>query len=255
MTSEMTEKRSFERTALAAILLAASMWTHADCGRDQFYDPRDIEQKSPLARPHSDFDRTRRLAMQGLAAEERNLAAFYDTGYMVSLCREKARYWYTRAAERGDEYALEWLERHDSMERLRSGPECFGDACFQSGRGPQKTVLMSRPNGMFFATAAVNGKGTHALIDTGATWVTMGTKTAQELGVNAAGGRERRLQTGNGVINARGVTLDSVKVGNITLNQVEAVVTETDNPLIIGMSFLRRLNVNTSGNAMTLVKP
>ena len=248
------KKHRITKAALVAILLACG-YAQADCGRDQFYDPRDIEQKAPMTRPHGEFERTRRLAAQGVAAEERNLAAFYDTGYMVTMCREKARYWYSRAAERGDEYAMEWLERQESLERIRKGPECFGDACLQGTRGPQKTVLTSRANGMFFASASVNGKSAQALIDTGATWVTMGPKTAQDLGINPAGGRERRLQTGNGVINARTVTLDSMKVGNITLKEVEAVVTDNDNPLIIGMSFLRRLNVNTSGNSMTLVKP
>jgi predicted aspartyl protease len=45
-----------------------------------------------------------------------------------------------------------------------------------------------------------------------------------------------------------------VTIGNITLNEVEAVVSEADHPLLIGMSFLGRLTINTHGNGMMLVK-
>ena len=254
MNHNLMNKHRIARGALAAMLLASGL-AQADCGRDQFYDPRDIEQKAPIARPHADFERTRRLAAQGVAAEERNLAAFYDTGYMVSMCREKARYWYSRAAERGDEYAMEWLDRHESLERLRKGPECFGDACFQNSRGPQKTVIVANHRGMFLTSVMINGKRHEGLIDTGATTVAMSPKLAQEIGIAYSDAPVVRGKTANGVVQGRAVKLATMTVGSITLKDVEAAVLESDVELLVGMSFLRRLNVNTSGNSMTLVKP
>lgn len=241
--------------AAAAMLLASSAYAQTDCGKDQFFEPRDVEQKAPLVKPHADFERTRRLAMQGVAAEERNLAAFYDTGYMVTMCREKARYWYSRAAQRGDEHALEWLARHEALERLRAGPECFDGGCFGNAGGPQKLVVFMRPNGMFFANGSINGKPIEGLIDTGATFVSMGTKTAQQLGISYENGKPIRTSTANGVANKKLVMLEAVTVGPITLQNVEAAVGETDQHLLIGMSFLRRLTVSTNGNAMTLSRP
>ena len=241
--------------ALAGLLLAGSVCAHANCDREQFYDPRDIEQKAPLARPHADFERTRRLAMQGVAAEQRNLAAFYDSGYLVSLCREKAAQWYAKAAQQGDEAAQEWGERHAAMERLRAGPECFGESCSALATGPRKVVIVSRPNGMFRTNVTINGKTREGLIDTGATTVALSAKLAQELGIVYADGPVMRGKTANGIVQGRGVKLDTMSVGSITMKDVPAAVLESDVDLLIGMSFLRRLQVSTSGNAMTLSRP
>lgn len=199
--------------------------------------------------------KTYRLAKSGVAAEARNLAAFYDTGYMVSLCREKAEYWYARAAQQGDEYAREWIERQDALERMRSGPECFGEQCATAAGGPQKTVLVADSNGGYSANVTINGKTVRGIIDTGATFVSMSAKTAQELGIAHENGKPIQTRTANGVASKRLLTLATVTVGNITLPRVEAAVGEAEHPLLVGMSFLRRLSVNTNGGAMTLVKP
>jgi aspartyl protease family protein len=51
------------------------------------------------------------------------------------------------------------------------------------------------------------------------------------------------------------VTLDSVKVGNITLNQVDGLVQENGLPIILlGMSFLNRTEMRRDGEQMVLTK-
>ena len=243
------------RAGPCAALILCAFSVQADCGRERHFGPHDVTQQAALARPHADFVKTYRLATAGVAAEARNLAAFYDTGYLVSMCREKALYWYTRAAEQGDEHAREWLERHMAVERLREGPECFGEQCAAAGSGPRTTTLLAGPNGAYAANVTINGKTVRGIIDTGATLIAMSAKTAQELGLTFAAGRQLQMRTANGTITSRGITLGAVTVGNITLTQVEAAVSESDHPLLVGMSFLKRLTVNTSGGAMTLVKP
>lgn len=61
--------------------------------------------------------------------------------------------------------------------------------------------------------------------------------------------------TAAGVQKAWKVTFNTVKVGGITLNQVEGMVVEAPiNPALLGMSFLNRTNMKREGLTMTLVQ-
>lgn len=250
------QKTAIMRAGVVAALFLCALSARAACGPEQYFGPQDVSQQSPLARPHSDFDQTRRYAAQGVAAEERNLAALYDSGYLVSMCRDKAVYWYARAAQHGDDIAKEWIERYAAAERLRNGPECFGDACMTTvSDGVAKTVLKPGPGGSYATMVTINGRKVPAIIDTGASFVSMSAKTAQSLGIEYTNGRALSMKTANGSVSMHATILDTVSIGNLMLRQVEAVVGEADHPVLIGMSFLRRLTITTSGNTMTLAKP
>ncbi|MGZ5089554.1 MAG: TIGR02281 family clan AA aspartic protease [Burkholderiales bacterium] len=243
--------------ALLAVLASNSGISNAHaCGAEAYFGPEDTDNKNPLKLPHPDFQKTRQLAARGDAAEERNLGAYYDSGYLVSPCREKAAGWYAKAAKHGDAVAIAWMQRHSALQDVRNRLECFGDNCLVSSRdGFQKTVLQRGPGGNYTAVVSINGKTVRGLVDTGATFVSMSARTANELGVSYRTGKQVQMITANGTTVDRAVMLSSVTVGNITLDQVEAVVGEADHPLLIGMSFLGRLTINTDGNGMTLVKP
>jgi clan AA aspartic protease (TIGR02281 family) len=240
-----------------AILSSSAGFSHADsCGAEHYFAPHDSGNTTPLKSPHADFKKTQRLAVSGNPEEEANLGAYYDSGYLVSPCREKAAYWYAKAAMHGDALAKAWLDRHSAMERVRKNSECFGDTCFASpAEGVQKTVLQRGAGGGYSAAVTINGRTIRGIVDTGATLVSMSAKTAAELGVGYGTGDQLQMTTANGKTTGRAVTLNSVTIGNITLHQVEAVVSEADHPLLIGMSFLSRLTINTHGNGMTLIKP
>jgi clan AA aspartic protease (TIGR02281 family) len=241
---------------LVAVLSSSAGFSHAgSCSAEHYFAPHDGDNTTPLKSPHADFKKTQRLAVRGDAEEEANLGAYYDSGYLVSACREKAAYWYTKAAMHGDALAKAWLERYSAMERVRNNSECFGDSCFAAPADiVQKTVLQRSPGGGYSTAVTINGKTIRGIVDTGATLVSMSANTAAELGVQYSTGEQLQMTTANGKTTGRAVTLNSVTIGNITLNQVEAVVSEADHPLLIGMSFLSRLTINTTGNGMTLVK-
>jgi clan AA aspartic protease (TIGR02281 family) len=245
------------RLVLFAVLTSSAGFSHANwCGADRYFAPHDSDNTTPLKSPHADFRKTQRLAAGGNAEEERNLGAYYDSGYLVSVCREKAAYWYAKAAMHGDAIAKAWLERHSAMEIVRNNSECFGDTCFASPAVViQKTVLERGAGGAYSAVVTINSKTVRGIVDTGATFMSMSAKTAAELGVRYESGKELEMTTANGKTKGRAVTLNSVAIGNITLNEIEAVVSEADHPLLIGMSFLSRLTINTNGNGMTLTKP
>ena len=251
----MSPRESVRVLVLVWACAGTGLVNAAACTLETYFAPHDVDNLTPLKAPHPEFERTRKAASRGDAAEARNLAALYESGYLVSPCPSKAQYWYTRAAEQGDSIAKAWIGRHASMERLRARGECFGDSCFASSTGrAQQTVLRADARGSYSAPVTINGKTVRGIVDTGATLVAIGARTANELGIAYSTGRRLRVQTANGIVHAHAVVLDTVTVGNITLNEVEGAVSDADHPLLIGMSFLKRVTINSGAGGMTLVK-
>ena len=62
-------------------------------------------------------------------------------------------------------------------------------------------------------------------------------------------------QTANGVAQVARVKLNTVKVGDIVLNNVDATIHQQDMPVVLlGMSFLNRMEMQRNGDTMTLKK-
>mgnify|MGYP001566123485 FL=1 len=94
------------------------------------------------------------------------------------------------------------------------------------------------------------------LVDTGATLVSLAASEAKRLGINYLQGVRGRIQTANGVATAYRVKLDTVRIGDITINNVDAVVGENDamGVSLLGMSFLNRMEMKRDGQSMTLTR-
>jgi aspartyl protease family protein len=94
------------------------------------------------------------------------------------------------------------------------------------------------------------------LVDTGATTITLPSAEARRLDINYLGGQRGYTQTANGRAAAYRVSLDTVKIGDITLHAVEAIVLEGDGLKIalLGMSFLNRTEMRRDGQALTLIR-
>jgi aspartyl protease family protein len=129
-----------------------------------------------------------------------------------------------------------------------------------AGDGPaastvQRAMLVSDGRGHFFATAAVNGAPVRFLVDTGASVVTLSSADAKRAGIAYRSGDKALLQTANGAVPAYRVKLDTVRLGEITLNNVDGVVVEGDvlgGVALLGMSFLNRTEMRRDGDSMTL---
>lgn len=121
----------------------------------------------------------------------------------------------------------------------------------------QRAMLTSDGRGHFFATAIVNGVSMKFIVDTGASAVTIGTDDAKRAGILYLSGQKSLLQTANGVAPAYRVKLDTVRLGDITLNNVDGVVVE-GNALggvgLLGLSFLNRTEMRRDGDTMTLTR-
>ena len=123
------------------------------------------------------------------------------------------------------------------------------------GGGAQSTSLTADSRGHFITTGTVNGATVRFMVDTGATSVALGASDARRANVNLANGRPIMVQTANGVTQAWLVTLNSVRIGDVTLNEVEGTVHQQDMPVVLlGMSFLNRMEMKRDGQTMTLRK-
>jgi aspartyl protease family protein len=121
--------------------------------------------------------------------------------------------------------------------------------------GTASASFKADERGHFMVQGQINGGSVRMLVDTGATLLALPAADAARLGIDYRRGQVGYLNTANGVVAAYRVQLDSVKVGDIELNQVDAVVQESGLPMILlGMSFLNRTAMRRDGESMTLTK-
>ena len=119
-----------------------------------------------------------------------------------------------------------------------------------------RAILTADGNGHFVTTGRMNGATTAFLVDTGATTVAIGSAEAKGLGIPYLKGRRALSSTANGLVPIYQIMLDTVTVGGVTLNQVDAAVIEGQavDVTLLGMSFLKRVEMRREGSTLTLTK-
>lgn len=117
----------------------------------------------------------------------------------------------------------------------------------------QRTVLIAQSNGQFLTEGRVNNQMVRMMVDTGASRVTLSREQAQRLGLSLQGGQPAVVHTANGSVSATLIDLATVRVGQIELRDVPAVVQNAPLPFaLLGMSFLQRVNLQHDGDRMVL---
>ena len=128
----------------------------------------------------------------------------------------------------------------------------------QEQTGARKVVLGANDYGHFHAIAQIRGQEVEFMTDTGATYVALSYETAQKLGLAPQNLRfNGRSTTANGVARVASLVLDTIRVGDITVRDVQAVVAEpgrmTQN--LLGMSFIRQLSgFELNGAKLTMIE-
>jgi aspartyl protease family protein len=97
-------------------------------------------------------------------------------------------------------------------------------------------------HGQFWVDAVVNGASVRFMVDTGAYMVTLIPTDAAAVGI----GRSTldysiTMSTANGQARAAPVRLRELRIGQLAINDVPALVTENLRASLLGMSFLKRL--------------
>jgi aspartyl protease family protein len=123
-------------------------------------------------------------------------------------------------------------------------------------RGGDSVILTADARGHFITTGNVNGIGLRFIVDTGATSVVLSSADARRVGINYLAGARAITQTANGAVPAYTVKLDTLQVGDVTVNNVDAIVIESGKlPIaLLGMSFLNRMEMKRDGQTMTLIR-
>lgn len=107
--------------------------------------------------------------------------------------------------------------------------------------------------GMFKTQGYINGRAVQFMVDTGATYISMDEKQAVALGIrNYEQGRATTMSTANGTVKAYIIHLDTVNVGGIELKNVPALVGGDQDILLLGNSFLSKLEVEMTTNQLIL---
>lgn len=151
------------------------------------------------------------------------------------------------------EYAL--VEFNGQRQTLQLGQGTRVGTSAASERSGQVT-LTADARGHFVTTGTINGVSVRFLVDTGATSIALSTSEARRLGINYLSGQRAYTATANGTIPIYRLNLDSVRVGDITVNNVEAAVLDGAglHIALLGMSFLNRMQMKRDGDTLTLVR-
>jgi aspartyl protease family protein len=120
----------------------------------------------------------------------------------------------------------------------------------------QSATLTANAQGHFVVEGQINGGSIRFLVDTGATAVSLSSSDANRLGIDYSKGQPGLMGTANGTTVAYKVTLASVRVGDIVVNNVEAAVLEGNQMpfALLGMSFLNRMEMRREGQVMVLTR-
>ena len=124
-------------------------------------------------------------------------------------------------------------------------------------RKSKKETIFVNSGGMYLTYGSINGHSVRFLVDTGASAVAMNVVQAKKLGIQYRKiGTPASVSTASGYEKAYRVRLKSVVVGSITEKNVEALIIEGNHPgpILLGMTFLGRLNVEHGGNSMTILQ-
>lgn len=129
-------------------------------------------------------------------------------------------------------------------------------AANQAALGGRTTVIDGDRQGHFLATTAVEGRHLVMMVDTGASIVALSHEDAAAVGIRPAPGDYRaRMSTANGEVAGAPVRIREIRIGEIHVRDVEAVVMPRGllRTSLLGMSFLRQLRgFDIAGNRLTL---
>jgi aspartyl protease family protein len=138
--------------------------------------------------------------------------------------------------------------------RLGGAPVSLGGAGGGGGAGSQ-IVLTAGTGGHFMAQGSINGKAIEFMVDTGATAISLSADDARRIGLRYENGQKVMSQTAAGPREVYLVRLNSVRIKDVEVFDVQAVVGEASMPFaLLGNSFLTRFQMKRENDIMTLTK-
>ncbi|WP_298830337.1 retropepsin-like aspartic protease [uncultured Piscinibacter sp.] len=123
-----------------------------------------------------------------------------------------------------------------------------------AGSGTQ-IVLAAGSGGHFVTQGSINGRAVRFVVDTGATNVAMSEAEARRIGVDFSRGQRGMVRTANGDVVAHRVSLREVRIGDVTVYNVDATVVPSPMDIVLlGNSFLSRFQMRRDADVLVLDK-
>ncbi|MFV0678719.1 retropepsin-like aspartic protease family protein [Ottowia sp.] len=137
--------------------------------------------------------------------------------------------------------------------RVGETPASVGSHATTSGGN--QIALTADSRGHFVTQGSINNRPVRFMVDTGASLVAMSQSEADRLGLDYKKGQRVLMGTANGTSAGWTITIDTLRVGDVTSYNVSAVVTPASMPVVLlGNSFLNRFNMQRTGSQMMLVR-
>jgi len=119
--------------------------------------------------------------------------------------------------------------------------------------GGDRIVLTADLGGHFYSAGNINGRPVRFIVDTGATNIAISQSDADRIGLDYKSGERGLSSTANGVVPIHRVTLASVRVGDVQIYNVQAIVLPgTMSHVLLGNSFLNRFQMRRENTQLTL---
>ncbi|RSZ47720.1 MULTISPECIES: TIGR02281 family clan AA aspartic protease [unclassified Variovorax] len=123
------------------------------------------------------------------------------------------------------------------------------------GGGGSRVVLSADSRGHFMTQGAINGRPVTFMLDTGATAVALSADDAQRIGLDYSKGQRVMMNTANGTTTGYRLRLQSVRVGDVEVYDIDAIVSPQGMPyVLLGNSFINRFSMRRDADQMVLEK-
>ncbi|CAN7519599.1 TIGR02281 family clan AA aspartic protease [Variovorax paradoxus] len=121
--------------------------------------------------------------------------------------------------------------------------------------GGSRIVLPADSRGHFMTQGAINGRPVTFMLDTGATSIALSADDAQRIGLDYSKGQRIQMSTANGVSSGYKLRLQSVRVGDVEVYDIDAIVSPQPMPFVLlGNSFINRFSMRRDADQMVLEK-
>ena len=137
--------------------------------------------------------------------------------------------------------------------RIGAAPVSVGQPVAQSSGA--RIVLSADSGGHFVTQGLLNARPVQFMVDTGATTVGVSVSDADRIGLKYKHGQAVQVATANGIVPGWKIRLSSVRMNDVEVRDIDAVVTPIAMPFVLlGNSFLARFQMTRNIEQMVLEK-
>ena len=117
----------------------------------------------------------------------------------------------------------------------------------------REVIIPATSGGHFVTAGSINGRPVQFMVDTGATLVALSQAEAERIGLAYRDGERVMMNTANGAVPAHRVTLGRLRLGEVELTNVAAIVLPAAMPMVLlGNSVLARFQMRRDNDVMRL---